>query len=173
VAAERAGVSDMAWGAVERRFYELGLLEQGDVAAARRRFFLRLPKKQEIIRDIGYTSEVRQDKARLGELFVLREEIVAVKKKTPYTVVRKFTHNGEKIEIRVRYLRDGGVTVAGYFVGTGKFVPGTNRQISAAEARDAWWLQHKLAYFIEFARVGILTHGRVGFAGVQVEVRST
>ncbi|ACR28692.1 hypothetical protein [Burkholderia glumae] len=33
VAAERVGVSDVAWSAVERRFYELGLLEQGDVAA--------------------------------------------------------------------------------------------------------------------------------------------
>ncbi|TDV39546.1 hypothetical protein C7405_101665 [Paraburkholderia caballeronis] len=33
VAAERVGVSDVAWSAVERRFAEIGLLEQGDVAA--------------------------------------------------------------------------------------------------------------------------------------------
>lgn len=78
-------------------------------------------------------------------------------------------------------MANGDIIVAGYFVKrddeeselrdvVGE-VPGTRLVIPAKEATDPEWVNHKLGYLIEQARVAVMKFGRTGQSGVRVETK--
>ncbi|MDN7790460.1 hypothetical protein QZM66_23120 [Burkholderia contaminans] len=80
-------------------------------------------------------------------------------------------HGDDEIEVRVRYLKNGDVTVAGYFVHNDKEVPGTQQRIPANERHGDEWLRHRLGFAVEEARIAVRKFGRTGEPGVSVDVK--
>lgn len=123
-----------------------------------------------IIRSIRYTSEVRQDKARLGGL-LLFERVVGVEKKMKYVetpVGDSWVHNNQEVEIRKREFEDGTVTIAAYEVKFGTVLDGTEKRIDAQAGLDL--SEFMEGHLIEQVRVATMRHGRTGESGTKAEI---
>ncbi|MFA8394801.1 hypothetical protein ACEPUD_32415 [Burkholderia ubonensis] len=87
---------------------------------------------------------------------------MAEKKVLHEEVKHELDHNDREIEVRVRYLKSGEVTVAGYFVESETEVPGTKYTIAAKEASDPELLKHKLGHMVYNSRSDVMRSGRTG-----------